>query len=638
MNRPWQIWTTFGACLIVAIVAVGWLSVKALLVEQQAALEENTRLALWRMDSLMAPLVAQESARPYFTYTSFYSAERAYGRMFNRKGDADVTVPSPLLSQTNPFIRLHFQFDSADQLTSPEVPQGKFAKMAVPQYLSEVQSEDNGNVLKGLQKDLDFTALLADLPAAVPATATPELQISNGVVSSANVPSSDNSSQAFSSSIPNLPPPSDNQMPQQAANAAPSFGQQGQVNIGQQQLVQAPFDAQGSRGQAEYQARQRSVALNNSASQMVVNKDVAVPVGETPDVQMSMMTPIWLKGDLILARRVNAGTREFVQGCLLDWPNISQELLLNINDLLPAAKLVASANVDSSSSVRRLASLPVELIPGAPGSLFSSGLSPIKMSLFIAWAAMSLAALAVAILLRGVIALSERRAAFVSAVTHELRTPLTTFRMYAEMLSEGMVRDENDKKSYLQTLRIEADRLTHLVGNVLAYARLERGKPGGRIETITVEQLLKVATERLADRASQANLDLKIQPSDGVLLRWVKADPAAVEQILFNLVDNACKYATTATDRTLHLEVASQNGEVQIQLRDHGTGIPPIEHRRLFQAFHKSAQDAAGSAPGVGLGLALSKRLALDMHGDLRYVAAPDDRGACFVLTLPAAD
>ena len=80
MFRPWQIWLAFGVCLAVVIAAVGWMSVRALEADnaeaaatRQAALESNAQLALWRMDSAMAPLVAQESARPYFTYESFYT-------------------------------------------------------------------------------------------------------------------------------------------------------------------------------------------------------------------------------------------------------------------------------------------------------------------------------------------------------------------------------------------------------------------------------------------------------------------------------------------------------------------------------------------------------------------------------------
>ena len=77
------------------------------------------------MDSQIAPLVAQESARPYFAYNSFYSGERAYGRMFNQgKGDVDVTIPSPFLTQPESGVLLHFQFDPQDEWTSPQVPRG----------------------------------------------------------------------------------------------------------------------------------------------------------------------------------------------------------------------------------------------------------------------------------------------------------------------------------------------------------------------------------------------------------------------------------------------------------------------------------------------------------------------------------
>ena len=160
---------------------------------------------------------------------------------------------------------------------------------------------------------------------------------------------------------------------------------------------------------------------------------------------------------------------------------------------------------------------------------------------------MLLAALAVAALLQGVLSLSERRGAFVSAVTHELRTPLTTFRMYAEMLAENMVPDEQTRHGYLETLRVEADRLTHLVENVLSYARLERSRPARRIGSVSVAEIFdQSAVGRLTDRARQADLTLSVEADEPVRHARALADPAAVEQILFNLVDNACKYAATA--------------------------------------------------------------------------------------------
>src|SRR6185369_1819781 len=99
---------------------------------------------------------------------------------------------------------------------------------------------------------------------------------------------------------------------------------------------------------------------------------------------------------------------------------------------------------------------------------------------------------------------------FVSAVTHELRTPLTTFKLYAEMLEEDMVPNPQTRRDYLRTLRSEADRLGHLVENVLDYARLENGRAGGRVEDISAERMLEKFRERLENRAKLAGLKLEV--------------------------------------------------------------------------------------------------------------------------------
>src|SRR4029450_11528739 len=116
--------------------------------------------------------------------------------------------------------------------------------------------------------------------------------------------------------------------------------------------------------------------------------------------------------------------------------------------------------------------------------------SPIRFALCLAWGCMMLAVAAVMMLLQGPLSLSQRRGAFVSAVTHELRTPLTTFKMYSEMLADGMVTEENKRQQYLATLCSEANRLSHLVENVLAYARLERGSARTRVERLALGELI----------------------------------------------------------------------------------------------------------------------------------------------------
>jgi signal transduction histidine kinase len=240
------------------------------------------------------------------------------------------------------------------------------------------------------------------------------------------------------------------------------------------------------------------------------------------------------------------------------------------------------------------------------------------------------------VLLRGTVSLSERRAAFVSAVTHEMRTPLTTFRMYTDMLLKDMVPTEEKRRKYLATLRTEAQRLGHLVENVLAYARLEKSRDKLPMDTLTLGELVDKVQERLAARAAQADMTLVVEANEAAASQCVRADAAAVEQILFNLVDNACKYAINGSERRIHLGIEHDNGKAAILVRDHGPGISKEDAGKLFQPFRKSAHDAANSSPGVGLGLALSRRLAREMGGDLQL----DDElrtGAGFILILLTA-
>jgi signal transduction histidine kinase len=252
--------------------------------------------------------------------------------------------------------------------------------------------------------------------------------------------------------------------------------------------------------------------------------------------------------------------------------------------------------------------------------------------LVVAWTALLVAVLAVGVTLHASIAYGERRSRFASAVTHELRTPLTTFRMYSEMLSEGMVQDEARKASYLQTLHSEADRLSRLVENVLAYARLERGRSEIKLERIDLRSLIERLLPPLKRRTEEAEVELHLAspiPEDVA----VQVDPEAAGQILYNLVDNACKYARVGG--RIDLTVQKENGRVCVDVRDHGPGVSAEHAGRIFEAFDRGAREPGDTTPGVGLGLALSRGLARKLGGDLTL-----DRscrgGACFRLSLPA--
>jgi signal transduction histidine kinase len=375
--------------------------------------------------------------------------------------------------------------------------------------------------------------------------------------------------------------------------------------------------------------RSRNAKLAQSA-----NPAEALPLAARSSVSQGALEAVWVGPALLLARRVRVAEGTFLQGCWLEWDVVRRDLIESAADIAPQAALEPVRLTNGEPQARMMASLPARLVPGPAIDESDRGWSPIRLSLAIAWGCLALAALAAALMLHSALALSERRGTFVSAVTHELRTPLTTFRLYTEMLDEGMVQGPDSQRSYHKTLRAEADRLGHLVENVLAFARLERGRVNGAHEVVSPAELLDRLVPRLAQRAQQAGMELAVGPAE--VQNSVRLDLSVVDQILSNLVDNAVKYAATASDRRIHLDMAPAGRYLTLTVSDHGPGVSPPMIRRLFRPFSKSADDAAQSAPGVGLGLALSRRLARSLGGDLN-LCANGTEGASFALTVPFA-
>ncbi|MBX7209447.1 MAG: autotransporter-associated beta strand repeat-containing protein [Verrucomicrobiaceae bacterium] len=345
------------------------------------------------------------------------------------------------------------------------------------------------------------------------------------------------------------------------------------------------------------------------------------------------LKPLWLEQELLLVRNASLDGKPRVQGVWVDWEKLRGQLLGAVTDLLPNASLAPALADVAQLDPSALVTLPVKLTAGAISLPITNGWSALQRALAIAWICLAIAAVATALVLHRAMLLSERRGAFVSAVTHELRTPLTTFQLYSEMLADDMVPDAEKRREYLRTLCDESTRLTHLVENVLAYSRIERGRTAARVERITVGDLIARIEPRLRRRCEEVDLTLEVSLPSDIATRVMNVDAMGVEQILFNLVDNACKYAAPKSDpRTLHLELSTTGPRLAFRIRDHGPGISRQHQKRLFQPFEKSATDAAHSAPGVGLGLALCRRLAREMGGDL--VLEKTENGACFALTL----
>lgn len=403
------------------------------------------------------------------------------------------------------------------------------------------------------------------------------------------------------------------------------------INVGGNESGQQSAYTQEALNTLSFQRRQELGRQSNLVQELGRQSNLADATSAPPGAEVeSAFEARWMEGDLVLLRRVRRGDARLLQGTWLDWPALRELLLAQVEAVVPASHL---QRVDGEADPgRRLALLPARLVPGPMPETEPRDWTPVRLSLAAAWVAAFLGLVGVGSLLKASVTLSERRADFVSAVTHELRTPLTTFRLYSEMLLEGMVPAE-ERPSYLAILKREADRLGHLVENVLTFSRLDRRAAAERIETLLLADLLERVVPRLRDRAAQEGLAFEMESGPGAAEARVRVDVAGAEQILLNLVDNACKYAP---GRPLHLAAILRDRHAVLRLHDHGPGIEPRDRRRIFRPFHRSAARAAGSAPGVGLGLALSRRLARRMGGDLRL--AGSEEGATFELWLRATD
>lgn len=368
---------------------------------------------------------------------------------------------------------------------------------------------------------------------------------------------------------------------------------------------------------------QKAKSAGSTATPTPAAREIPNPTGD--------FKAAWFDGSLFLIRR-GMTLQTFAQGTLVNDSMLREILSAESRQLLPAASLVPSGNGGDDSF--NLASFPFNLNPGHFGASQESIPRTILASLLAGWLAVVVALLAAYFLIANVMKLSERRASFVSAVTHELRTPLTTFRLYSDMLGSGAVQEEK-RPVYLSVLSREADRLSHLVENVLAFSKIERGSARSAVTEIEINDLLASFSERFATRLDAAGLKLELISSEPIR---AKLDASALEHILFNLIDNAAKYAAASQPPVVTISPATKKGKIEIRVTDHGPGILEAECRRIFRPFHKSAKQAAETKPGVGLGLSLSKRLARSMDGTLACRQRGDGKnGAEFVLTLPKA-
>lgn len=608
MIRPRHTWYAFATALLLALASLAWLSRAALnldaaqhLGRAEAEREERIRLALWRMDSALTLLLADEDARSPLDFHAFHRPIRAWDTTQRELPPESLLLPSPLLTLVSSNSLLHFELRPGLTPSSPHLPPPSLRDLARSVGLDQPRQQRASDRLVLLQSLLGqaapgldpFPFLHSRAAAATTNPAAPDI---------------------LTTPIPLLA--------DTGSDPEQSLLNRNETQARQVFVLNNPVQQRNAYGNAFAQQLQ---ADNNlpPASFLAVGP----------------FTPVWITNQLFLLRQVSLESGPRLQGVWLDVAVLQRSLLDGVADLLPAASLLPRLAPPPSNDPHQLVALPLTLNPGPVPSRPQPAWSPIRLALAAAWSCLAIASLAIGLLLHGTLDLSERRADFVSAVTHELRTPLTTFRLYSEMLAEDMVPDPDRRRSYLQTLSSESTRLGHLVENILAFARLERRNDAHQAESIRLQDLLARLQPRLLAHARAAGFTLHVQPDPTHAALPVHVDLRAVDHILFNLLDNATKYGRPSPPHQPALFIESlppNRSSIRIRIRDLGPGISPDLRPRLFEPFHRSAEQAAGQSPGVGLGLALARRLSRSLGGNLTLDTTVSP-GAAFILTLPRA-
>ena len=234
-------------------------------------------------------------------------------------------------------------------------------------------------------------------------------------------------------------------------------------------------------------------------------------------------------------------------------------------------------------------------------------------------------------------ALAEMKAHFVADVSHELKTPLALIRLFGETLLSGRVSSEEKRQEYYAIITRESTRLTHLIENILDFARIESGRKQYRFEPLNLAEVVKETYETYRPHLDHERFEHRLSVTGR--LPKVHADPGAVAQIVINLINNAIKYSEDERYLLIELSLDTRRGKrgVLLSIQDRGIGITPEDRAHLFDGFYRSADRRVREKGGTGLGLALVRRIVESHHGTLD-VESRLVKGTMFRIFLPAWD
>lgn len=219
---------------------------------------------------------------------------------------------------------------------------------------------------------------------------------------------------------------------------------------------------------------------------------------------------------------------------------------------------------------------------------------------------------------------------FVSSVSHEFKTPITSIKALTERLLDGNVKDPKRMREYYSEISRDTENLSHLVGNILDFSKMEEGKKQYDIEETDFKLWLEQTVTDFFSRITHRKYNINTNINETSVL--VKIDRNAMKLVVNNLLDNAVKFSPENSEVKVTLE--KQGEKLLLKIKDDGIGIPKNEQGSIFEKFYRSKDALRHSITGTGLGLTIVKQI-VEAHGGTVEVESEIGKGSAFTVRIP---
>jgi two-component system phosphate regulon sensor histidine kinase PhoR len=226
--------------------------------------------------------------------------------------------------------------------------------------------------------------------------------------------------------------------------------------------------------------------------------------------------------------------------------------------------------------------------------------------------------------------LERVRREFFANLSHELRTPLTAILAYSETLLDGAIDDRENNLRFIEKVHKHAARMSELISDISDLSAIESGKVKLSLGPVRLRNIVTEVFALTESRRGDCNISLSVSVPENI---HVLADQTRLEQILYNLIDNAVKFNSPGGSVTVAAE--ERDGRVTIHVEDTGVGIPSSDLPRVFERLYRADKSRSHKTEGTGLGLAIVKHL-VQAHGGEVAARSEVGRGSRFTFTLPA--